>query len=108
MISCVFQKLQKLAGLISWRSCTGHAHVFAYLGYWDGRDAPGIFWEFLGIYLEGLLYKGQIWPKLEIFISLHFCTELGYIFPECCEDWFKVFMRIFLEFIEQQKTRIQR
>ena len=81
IISCDFQKMQKLARSISSKGCTVHVHVFAYLGFWDGREVPGIFWEFLEIYLEGLLYEGQIWLKLEIFISLNFCTVLGYIFP---------------------------
>ena len=86
MISCVYQLGLKLARFVSSEICTGHAHVSAYLGFWDERGAPEILWEFLGIYLEVLLYKGQNWLKIVIFISWDFCTALLHIFPEYCVD----------------------
>ena len=102
MISCVFQKELILVRLVSSSFCTGRAHVFAYLGFWDGGGAPGILWEFLGIYLEVFLYKGQIWLKIEIFVSWDFCTALLHIFPEYCGDRLKGISGIFLEFMEQR------
>jgi hypothetical protein len=86
MISCIFPLGPKLARLVSSENCIRHAHVFAYLGFWDERGAPEILWEFLGIYLEVLLYKGQNWLKIEIIISWNFWTALLHIFPECCVD----------------------
>ena len=53
-ISCDFQIMQKLAMSISSKGCTVHVHVFAYLGFWDGREVPGIIPYFSGIYFSRL------------------------------------------------------